>query len=383
LDNTIKQRPAFFKGIEVLMLLLAGLLLTLTLPTLNPLKATLMTLAVLAGALSIDFISWQYANLVLPMASLLLMISLIYLLNMSYGFFVESRGRRHLTRLFGHYVPPEVVRKLAKNPEEINLKGESREMTVLFSDIRGFTDISEGLSPKQLSQMMNEFLTPMTQIIHNNRGTIDKYMGDAIMAFWGAPMRDKNHAQNAMNAAIQMNASIKAINEKFKKKGWSAIRMGFGLNTGSMAVGNMGSNFRMAYTVMGDSVNLGSRIEGLTKYYGVDIVVSEFVKAQVPSIIYRELDIVRVKGKDKPVTIYEPLGTAEQMSIEAQEELELYQEAIKHYRNQDWDLAEKLLNNLEKIAPIHLYTLYLARIKQFKQSSPSENWDGVFNHETK
>jgi len=194
LDSTIKQRPAFSIGIELLMLLLAGLLLALTLPTLNPLKATLMTLAVLAGVLSIDFISWQYANLVLPMASLLLMISLIYLLNMSYGFFVESRGKRHLAKLFGHYVPPEVVRKLAKNPEEINLKGESREMTVLFSDIRGFTDISEGLPPKQLSQMMNEFLTPMTQIIHSNRGTIDKYMGDAIMAFWGAPLRDKNHA---------------------------------------------------------------------------------------------------------------------------------------------------------------------------------------------
>jgi len=186
-----------------------------------------------------------------------------------------------------------------------------------------------------------------------------------------------------LNAAIQMNASIKAINEKFEKKGWSAIRMGFGLNTGSMAVGNMGSNFRMAYTVMGDSVNLGSRIEGLTKYYGVDIVVSEFVEAQVPDIIYRELDIVRVKGKDKPVTIYEPLGMAEQMPVEVLAELELYQEAIKRYRNQDWDLAEKLLNNLEKIAPIHLYTLYLARIKQFKQSPPSENWDGVFNHETK
>ncbi|MGB7816383.1 MAG: adenylate/guanylate cyclase domain-containing protein [Methylotenera sp.] len=383
LDNNIKERPAFTNGVEFLLLLLAGLLLAFTLPRLNQLKATLLTLTLLAAVSGINFVAWQYANLVLPIASLLLMISLIYLVNMSYGFFVESRGKRQLTGLFGQYVPPELVKKMAKNPEEINLKGESREMTVLFSDIRGFTGISEGLDPNQLSQMMNEFLTPMTQIIHNNRGTIDKYMGDAIMAFWGAPLRDKNHAQNALNAAIQMNASIKVINEKFAKKGWPAIQMGYGLNTGSMVVGNMGSSFRMAYTVMGDSVNLGSRIEGLSKYYGADIVVSEFVKAQTPDIIYRELDIVRVKGKDQPVTIYQPLGTSEQVSKETLNELELYQEAILHYRNQDWDLAMKLLKNLQKTAPNPLYALYIARIKQFMQSPPGKNWNGVFTYESK
>ena len=146
------------------------------------------------------------------------MIGLIYLLNMSYGFFVESRGKRQLTGLFGQYVPPELVREMAKNPEKIDMTGETREMTVLFSDIRGFTQISEGLDPKQLTQMMNEFLTPMTKIIHEHRGTIDKYMGDAIMAFWGAPLRDENHAQNALNAAIQMKAAIADINVKFAKK---------------------------------------------------------------------------------------------------------------------------------------------------------------------
>ena len=387
LDNNIKERPAYTQGAEFMLLLLAGLLLAFTLPSLNPLKATLMTLTVLAAVIATNFASWQYANLVLPIASSLLMIALIYLVNMSYGFFVESQGKRQLTGLFGQYVPPELVNEMAKNPEVINLKGESREMTVLFSDIRGFTNISEGLDPKQLSQMMNEFLTPMTQIIHNNRGTIDKYMGDAVMAFWGAPLKDKNHAQNALNATMQMNKAIKSINEKFAAKGWPALRMGFGLNTGNMVVGNMGSSFRMAYTVMGDSVNLGSRIESLTKIYGVDIIVSEFVKQQTPDMIYRELDIVRVKGKDKPVIIYEPLDIAEQVTTETSEELNLYHEAIKSYRQQDWSLAEKQFKNLAKMAiddtKSPLYAMYLARIKQFRQASPGKNWDGVFIYETK
>jgi adenylate cyclase len=383
LDNNIKERPAYTQGAEFVLVLLAGLLLALFLPILNPLKATLLTLGVLASVLALNIASWQYANLVLPIAAGLLMIGLIYLLNMSVGFFVESRGKRQLAGLFGQYVPPELVQEMAKNPEKIDMTGESREMTVLFSDIRGFTHISEGLDPKQLTRMMNEFLTPMTTIIHEHRGTIDKYMGDAIMAFWGAPLKDENHAQNALNAAMQMNAAIKSINEKFAKKGWQAIKMGFGLNTGNMVVGNMGSSFRMAYTVMGDSVNLGSRIEGLTKYYGVDIIVSEFVKAQTPQIMYRELDLVRVKGKDKPVAIFEPIGTSEQLSAELLASHHLYHEAIQHYRNADFKLAEQHFKQLDKQAPHALNALYLARIAQFKKMPPAKNWDGVYSHESK
>jgi adenylate cyclase len=387
LDDNLKQRTAYTNAAEFIVLLVVGLLLALFLPVLNPLKATLLTIVVLVVVLAINFASWQYANLVLPIASSLLMIGLIYLLNMSYGFFVESRGKRQLTGLFGQYVPPELVQEMAKNPEKIDMAGESRELTVLFSDIRGFTQISESLDPKQLTQMMNEFLTPMTKIIHEHRGTIDKYMGDAIMAFWGAPLKDENHAQNALNAALQMNAATKSINEKFAKKGWSAIRMGFGLNTGNMVVGNMGSSFRMAYTVMGDSVNLGSRLEGLTKYYGVDIIVSEFVKAQTPDMLYRELDLVRVKGKDKPVAIFEPLGLAETLTKETVEALHLHQEMLQHYRNGDWSLAEKPLKALEKIATDDgnsaLIVLYKERIAQFKKVPPANNWDGVFNHDSK
>ena len=380
LDNNIKQQPAFTNGVEFLLLLLAGLLLTFTLPSLNPLKATLLTVGVLAAILGINFVGWQYANLVLPIAASLLMVGLIYLVNMSYGFFVESHAKRQLTGLFGQYVPPELVKEMASNPEAINLKGESREMTVLFSDIRGFTNISEGLDPQQLTKLMNEFLTPMTKIIHEHRGTIDKYMGDAIMAFWGAPLPDSNHAQQALNAALAMNAGLTEINKKFAIKNLPQIKMGFGLNTGNMVVGNMGSSFRMAYTIMGDSVNLGSRIEGLTKNYGVDIIVSEYVKAQVSAMVYRELDKVRVKGKDVAVTIYEPLGKPEQVSSQTLSELVKYQSALQAYRSQDWAVAEKQFKQLENNT---LHALYLARIKQFKQTPPPNNWDGVFNYETK
>ncbi|MES2546201.1 MAG: adenylate/guanylate cyclase domain-containing protein [Pseudomonadota bacterium] len=384
LDNNIKARPGYVRGAEFLLVLLAGLLLAFTLPVLNPLKATLMSIGVLLGILVINVLSWQYANLVLPIAASLLMIGLIYLVNMSYGFFVESRGKRQLTGLFGQYVPPELVNEMALNPESINLAGENREMTVLFTDIRGFTNIAEGLDPTQLTRMMNEFLTPLTQIIHSNRGTIDKYMGDAIMAFWGAPLKDENHAQNALNAAIEMKAALKNINEKFVKKGWPVIKIGIGINTGNMVVGNMGSSFRMAYTVMGDSVNLGSRLESLTKYYGVDIVVSDMVRSQTPQYVYRELDLVRVKGKDIPVAVYEPLDTKSALSDETLDELKLYREALKLYRNQQWDLSEIQFINLQKMYPQQsLYALYIKRIGQLRQAPPGVGWDGAFNVEYK
>ncbi|MFM9835699.1 MAG: CHASE2 domain-containing protein [Methylophilaceae bacterium] len=383
LDNNIKARPAYTLGAEFLLILLAGLLLTFYLPVLNPLKATLLTLGVLGAVLGIIVGGWIYANWVLPAAAILLMIGLIYFVNMSYGFFVESRGKRQLAGIFGQYVPPELVAEMAENPEKISLVGESREMTVLFSDIRGFTTISEGLDPKQLTQLMGEFLTPLTQVIHHNRGTIDKYMGDAIMAFWGAPLRDGKHAEHAMKAALEMQAEMGKINEKFAAKGWPAIQIGVGLNTGNMVVGNMGSSFRMAYTAMGDAVNLGSRVEGLTKFYGVDIIATEFVKAQTPETIYRDLDLVRVKGKDKAVFIYEPLGSAEKVSEGAMNALNTYHIALNLYRKQEFKLAEKLFKELQKIENLSIYSIYIERIHKVKNVKLDAGWNGVHIFESK
>lgn len=384
LDNNIKEHPAYTLGAEFLLLLLVGLLLAFLLPILSPLWATVVTLGATTAVILFNLSIWQYANLVLPLASLLVMIGAIYFVNMSYGFFVESRGKRQLAGLFGQYVPPELVDEMSKDPAAFSLEGESREMTVLFSDVRGFTTISEGLDPKQLTKLMNEFLTPMTHIIHHSRGTIDKYMGDAIMAFWGAPLTDHDHAKHALNAAIEMIKALDALQKSFAEKGWPPINIGVGLNSGLMTVGNMGSEFRMAYTVMGDAVNLGSRLESLTKNYGVHIIVSEFTRNLVPDFAYRELDMVRVKGKDKPVTIFEPICEEENLDKHTKDTLKIYKEALKLYRNQNWDLAEMQFLNLHKLEPQrYVYEMYVKRIAYFRQNPPETNWDGVFNFETK
>ncbi len=384
LDQQVLERPAYTAGAEFVMLLVVGLLLALLLPAMNPLAATVTAVGVLGTVTGLNLWAWQSAQVVLPLASVMLLIALIFVLNMSYGFFVESRGKRQLAGLFGQYVPPELVDEMAKNPDAFTVEGENREMTVLFSDVRGFTTISEGLDPKQLTQLMNEFLTPMTHVIHHRRGTIDKYMGDCIMAFWGAPLRDPDHAQYALEAAVGMIENLKQLQVEFQARGWPPIEIGVGLNTGGMTVGNMGSEFRMAYTVMGDAVNLGSRLEGLTKEYGVHIIVGEKTKEKVPGYLFRELDLVKVKGKDKPVAIYEPVCPVGQEDKSTRDELKLYREACRLYRAQNWDLAELQFINLQKLSPERkLYALYVERIRHYRDYPPGENWDGAFTFKTK
>jgi len=388
LDQNIKQQPAYLQGLEFLLMLVAGLLLAFILPNQSPLKATLTTLTVMLTVMSINVMSWKLVNLVIPISALLLMIVSIYLLNMSYGFFVESRAKRQITGLFGQYVPPDLVSELAQNPQAVTTQGESRDMTVLFSDIRGFTSISETLSPAQLTQIMNAYFTRMTQIIHDNRGTIDKYIGDAIMAFWGAPLADEQHVQHALNTALQMQLAMHELNQQFIAKGWPTLEVGIGINTGNMVVGNMGSNFRMAYTVMGDHVNLASRLEGLTKLYGAKIMLSESVKNKAPELLFRELDKVRVRGKENAVTIFEPIGLKSAVSLHTTAALDLYNMALKQYRQQNWQQAEQEFKHLQQMdveygqTPV-LYALYLARIDEFKITPPPPNWDGVFDASTK
>jgi adenylate cyclase len=384
LDRNIKQKPAFIMGAEITEMLLLGLALAFTLPLLSPVKASLTALAALLLVVGINLSLWQSANMVMPLAAAMLMIIALFMLSMSYGFFVESRAKRQITGLFGQYVPPELVDEMSENPGNFTMEGESREMTVLFSDVRGFTTISEGLSPQELSRMMNEYMTPMTRIIHKHRGTIDKYIGDAIMAFWGAPLADPEHSRHALLAAMEMQQTLTLLRDQFKARGWPEIRIGVGINTGTMSVGNMGSEFRKAYTVMGDAVNLASRLESITTQYGVGIIVGENTQKAVPDVVFRELDRVRVKGKDEPVAIYEPLGAAGQVAKTTLDELKLFQQVLKLYRAQDWDLAEMQLLNLQKTSPEYpLYRLYLERISYFRDHPPGVEWDGAFTFKTK
>lgn len=383
LDNKIRKQPSYAMGAEIVILLAAGLLLSLLLPFLNPLKSTLASVLVFALAIGINMWAWQN-RLVLPLASSTVMIPLIFVYNMSYGFFIETRAKRKITGLFGQYVPRDLVVQMSRNPEKFSMEGESRELTVLFSDVRNFTTISESLAPKELSKMMNEYMSSMTSIIQKYNGTIDKYIGDAIMAFWGAPLEDQFHARNGILAALEMQQSLAALRPHFIGKGWPAIHIGVGLNTGVMRVGNMGSQFRIAYTVMGDAVNLGSRLEGITKEYGVGVIVGETTRNSVGDILFRELDLVRVKGKNQPVAIYEPIGLQGRLDRSLLDEISLFEQALQYYRAMQWDRAVGLLRELQRSSPqSRLYNLYIERIAHFRAEPPEEGWDGVFQFKTK
>ena len=355
------------------------------LPLLTPDRQALATLGVLVFAVAVNLAIFHYENLVLPLASGLVMVTILFVFSMAYGFFIEARGKRQITSLFGQYVPPELVDEMARNPASFSMEPQSREMTVLFSDVRGFTTISEGLEPRDLSSLMNEFLTPLTEVIYSHRGTMDKYMGDAIMAFWGAPLPAQDHARQGIKAALEMHRKLKELQPHFRSRNWPEIYIGVGLNTGRMSVGNMGSKVRVAYTVMGDAVNLASRLEGLTKEYGAAIIVAESTRnLTAQDFVYRELDRVRVKGKLEPVAIFEPLGAVGEVDKRTLDELRLFNQALKLYRAQDWDMAELQLINLLKLSPdCRLYHLYIERIGLYRVASPGREWDGAFTFEHK
>ena len=384
IDKNIPDRPPYAVGAEFAMLLALGLLLAMWLPMLNPHRAMLVSLTALFFVLALNLSLYQFAHIVLPAASLLLLVLLLFTFNMAYGFLIEARGRRQITGLFGQYVPPELVDEMSKDPEKFSMEGESREMTVLFTDVRGFTTISEGLDPKALSLLMNEFLTPLTEVIYKHRGTIDKYMGDCIMAFWGAPLADAGHARNGVIAGLEMQRRLKEMQPQFKAHNWPEIRIGVGLNTGRMSVGNMGSRIRLAYTVMGDAVNLASRLEGITKEYGTDIIVGEDTKAAVPDVVFREIDRVRVKGKDTAVAIYEPLGVDGEVPKHVRDQVELFHDALRLYRQQDWNMAEQRLRELKNVSPTErLYDTFIERIEFLRANAPGAGWDGAFTFQTK
>jgi adenylate cyclase len=371
-------------GLTYLTIILGGLLLSLLLARGNALAGglgiMLLTGGMVAGNYRFFFLQNQVVGLVYPLAAILTLFMVVTLFN----YFFEGRKKRSISKAFSQYVPPELVDELAGSMDDLALGGETRQMTVLFSDVRGFTSISEGLDAQELTHLMNAMLTPMTRIIHHNRGTIDKYMGDAIMAFWGAPLHDQNHARHGLMAGLAMVAEIPRLQQAFAAKGWPPIKIGVGLNTGPMNVGNMGSEFRMAYTVLGDAVNLGARLEGLTKQYGIAIMVSEFTKAQVSDFAFRELDLVKVKGKEEPVAIFEPIGPAADLLNEEAERLVVHHRALNHYRAQEWDAAEALFAQLHQEEPERqLYSLYLSRITNLRESPPPPDWDGSFTCTTK
>ena len=385
LDGTIKRRPAYAEGAQLMAVVVIGVLLAILLPFLGVGRATAVTFLVLAIVIGTNFWLYKYQNFVLPIAINVIMIMVVYGFNTIWGYFIEARSKKQIEGLFGQYVPPELVDEMAESPGSYNMAPRAEELSVLFSDVRGFTTISEALSPDDLSAYINEYLTTMSRVIREgHRGTLDKYIGDAIMAFWGAPVSDANHAQNAVLSAMDMQVQSKTLNEKFAEKGWPPFKIGVGVNSGVMRVGDMGSQIRRAYTVMGDAVNLGSRLEGITKQYGVDILIGETTKALISGIVCREIDQVRVKGKDEPIAIFQPLGLDGEVTQSTRDQIDIWAEALRMYRAQNWDGAETLLRKLKNMeGGGELYDIFLERVADYRLHPPGADWDGVHKFETK
>jgi adenylate cyclase len=274
---------------------------------------------------------------------------------------------------------------MLKDPEKLKLGGEKKDLTVLFSDIRGFTSISEHMTPERLVKFLNEYLTKMTDMVFKYDGLLDKYMGDAIMAIWGAPLDQSDHPLRACYTALEMVEELHLLQHKWATEGMPRLNIGIGINAGPMVVGNMGSERRFDYTVMGDSVNLGSRLEGLNKLYGTNIIISEMTYERVrEEILGRELDLVRVKGKDQPVKIYELLSRRAKTLPEQKALAEEFQAALGEYRNRNWETARKIFQSiLERYPEDGPGRLYVERCQTLEKTPPPEDWDGVYTMTTK
>ncbi len=385
LDGRLPVRPDYAQGYEMVALALLGLLLAVGLPLLSAWGGLALSSATGAALVGINLWLYQQHLLVLPLATLVLAVVLATALNMAYGYFVESRSKRELAHLFGTYVPPELVDEMVKDPDRYTMRATERELTVLFSDMRGFTHLSEAMTPVQTQQLLNDVFNRLTQEIRQRRGTIDKYMGDCVMAFWGAPVPTPDHARLAVEAALAMGRAIATLNDEHRQQGLPAIGMGVGLNTGTMCVGDMGSDLRRSYTVIGDAVNLGSRLEGVSKFYGVTVVASGATRAQAgEGFIWQELDKVKVKGKNEAVQIYTVRGTPDDLTPLLRDELAQWASFLQAWQAQQWVQAEALIHALAQQHPQQLlYALYQERVAARSAQPFDPNWDGSTQFETK
>ena len=386
------SQPGYGFGLEFFAAMIAGLLVITIAPNLGPARL------VAVGALFATFLvgtSWyfyQYHRQLIDFTYPLMSTTAIYLTLIFSSFVREQAQRRQIRSAFGQYLSPAFVEQLAQSPEKLKLGGEEREMTVMFSDMRGFTSISESYKhdPQGLTALMNRFLTPLTNAILARNGYIDKYMGDAIMAFWNAPLDDKNHETNACDAAVDMLEQIDEVNAAREQEAMDGghvyipLKVGIGLNTGVSVVGNMGSDLKFNYSVLGDSVNLASRLEGQTKEYGFPIIVgSNTAMAVKDRFAILELDFIMVKGKTEPEVIYAIAGREDVMhSARFQRLRNLTIEMLACYRSRDWDGALAAIARGRKTDEAQtlklLYDLYERRIRGYQQNPPPDDWNGAY-----
>lgn len=381
LSGEFLQRPWWSEMFPTVFTLISGILLIVLVNRFGSIWAGIVAVSMLFTSISVSVIAFKnYGYLIdatVPTATLVFM----FMMQNFIKYAREEASKKQIRNAFSHYLSPELVTKLSESSDGLQLGGEQKNMTILFSDIRSFTSISEKLTPEELSGLLNDYLTPMTEIIMNSEGTIDKYMGDAIMAFWNAPLDTPNHAYLSCKSARDMELRLEELNVELTERGLPNLAVGIGINTGMCSVGNMGSKQRFDYTVMGDSVNLASRLEGQSKQYGVITIASSFTKDVVPEAEFLFLDLVAVKGKTEPVALYELIGIDETVSDDLLHDQKAAADGFKAYQNREWAKAEKLYKSLK----VHntLKELFLDRIKAYKKTPPAKDWNGAFISQTK
>ncbi|QGY41113.1 CHASE2 domain-containing protein [Pseudodesulfovibrio cashew] len=383
LSKQFLKKPDWGIGLEFSAMAAAGLLTTLLLlwtgAAWMAVPLVIMGAGIWYGSVYFYTKHLLYVSPVYAFFNLILTFTLV----MGAKFWREERAKRFIHGAFAHYLAPSVISQIMERPDALTLEGQEKEVTIQFSDIRGFTALSEKLTPAQVTDLLHDYLTPMTTIITDYEGTLDKFIGDAIMAFWNAPLDTENHQEKGLTAAFAQLERLETLNEIFRGKYGFSIRIGIGLHSGPVRVGNMGSEHLFDYTIIGDSVNLASRLEGLTKFYGQKLIVSQsIVDACSGGYRFRVLDSVRVKGKREPVTIYTVYS--EDSAANRAEELARYEEALNLYRQKRFTEAHQAFKELDGLGtePL-LYALYMDRCRLLEANPPEAEWDGVFTHEKK
>ncbi|MEW6668270.1 MAG: adenylate/guanylate cyclase domain-containing protein [Thermodesulfobacteriota bacterium] len=384
LQNRFIHKPKWTRIYDGLAILILGCLIGFVTPRLGAIKALAFALGLFVIHIILSQWLFSHSRLWVNMVYPLLTVVLVYTALTIYHYITEERERKKIKGAFVQYVSGAVVEQMLRHPDKLKLGGDKRNISVIFSDIRGFTTISEGLTPEGLTHLLNEYLTAMTNVVFKYDGTLDKYMGDAVMAFYGAPLDQPDHAFRACNTALDWMEELGKLNVKWAREGKKPLDIGVGINTGPMMVGNMGSNQRFDYTVMGDNVNLGSRLEGANKNYQTNIIISEFTYEIVKDgFVCMELDSVKVKGKTLPVRIFQLVGRND-LPSSRKEAIGQFQRGLEFYKQQQWNEAMEAFSAAKALdKDVKPASLYIERCADLMISPPGPGWDGVYVMKTK
>ncbi len=384
LNQNFLAHPKWTKVLDLMVIIFMGVIIGFIIPRLSALRAAPFALGLFLAHIFFSrllFVRYGiWFNITYPLLALIV----LYVSLTVYKYLTEERERKKIKGAFTYYVSSSVVNEMLKHPEKLKLGGDRKELSVLFSDIRGFTTIAEGMTPEDLVHLLNEYLTVMTDIVFKYEGTLDKYIGDAIMALYGAPLDLPDHAERACRSALDMVEELKELNRKWVSEGKQPMDIGIGINTGPMMVGNMGSEQRFDFTAMGDAVNLSSRLEGANKSYKTSIIISESTHEQIKGkFTCMELDLVRVKGRTKPIKIYSLVGYGDLTDIKS-DIVNQFNNAVNLYRNRNWAEAMRIFENITALDPdMYAARIYIERCNELKENPPPEEWDGVFVMTTK